>query len=375
LELEQIKQTTRATHDQEVALSRDVNLTTFYQEVLLQFLDPYAVSSSRQWLDKDLVLSLKGLATLAHTPDFHKVANSLGKVARGVHFACPQGSVSLQRAIARALAHSTGSQLVQVDRHALEGVRRQALSKGVPKHLVSRTQILTALFDLADEDEGGEPYIIVLGDIESYGGGPSEKDNHIPSALSSPGCINILAEELRRQSSRTFFILTSKPTQPEEFFSGTPGSSKVTGSSAPKSATGSVPPDLSKGMPFFPGMPPGAIVGPTRAFQVVFRNGTATMIPLNPPPGGAGSEGGGSFPPFPFPPPGHMPFPPPEIMQRIIADQQRQLQGQGVGDREEEGPSSEGSGSGTPNLPPDMTEEDLQELIRDPENQAMIKVR
>ena len=328
---------------------------------MAQFIDPFRSAGKRQWLDRDTVVSLKGLAILAHNPDLYKHTVALPKVSRGVRLTSPSGSLSIQRVVVRALAHSIGSQLVMLDKRTLTGVRRLAQAKGVSRSLLTKTHLMAALLDLAEETEDERPLIIVVGDKEplpTINQGTEGTTPTVPYALSSPACVSTLTDELRRRSSRIFFVFTSVGE-----LSSAPTSQPASTPDRNTAGSPSMPPFPGGRPPFFPGMPM-----PGRAFHVIVRNGTATMVPMNP-----GDGQGGNQSPF---------APPPEILQRIMQEQQRmmqqQQQQQGNPRDTSSNPSTESNddqSTGSSFLPPDMSEEDLQEIMRDPENQAMIKVK
>ncbi|CAM9667804.1 unnamed protein product, partial [Ectocarpus sp. 13 AM-2016] len=156
---------------------------------------------NNRWIDRDALLQLRGAATLAHHPKYLRHTANLPRVTRGVRLVAPEATHSMQEALARSLGHSTGSKLLFLDSKAIEAVRGQALAEGIPKeHLTSR-QLASALLELTGEDDS--PYLVFLMDKGS-------------AVLKSRGMCQRLTEELKNESSRVLFLLStaSDPSLP-----------------------------------------------------------------------------------------------------------------------------------------------------------------
>ncbi|CAM9816719.1 unnamed protein product, partial [Laminaria digitata] len=107
----------------------------------------------------------------------------------------------LQEALARSLGHSTGSKVVLLDSKALESVRGRALSEGVPKEQLTSRHLASALVEVAGQD--GSPFVVFLKDKGS-------------AVLKSRGLCQRLTEEMKNESSRVLFLLStaSDPSVP-----------------------------------------------------------------------------------------------------------------------------------------------------------------
>eukprot|EP00903_Cladosiphon_okamuranus_P011861 g11142.t1 len=156
---------------------------------------------NNRWIDRDALLQLRGAATLAHHPKYLRHTTTLPRVTRGVRLVSPEATHSMQEALARSLGHSTGSKLVLLDAKAIESVRGKALAEGVPKDQLSSRQLASALLELAEEDES--PFVVFLKDKGS-------------AVLKSRGMCQRLTEELKNESSRVLFLLStaSDPSVP-----------------------------------------------------------------------------------------------------------------------------------------------------------------
>jgi hypothetical protein len=163
---------------------------SLYKQVLSQFVSPLSSQNKAQWLDQDLILHLKGIAVLAQNPQLvptpmASASSVLSRIIRGVKLITnSQGSGVLQQTISRALATSLNSYTVSLTRDTMDAVRRASLDKGVPNKLVSKSSLLSALFDLIEEQ--GVPVMVIL-----------EDDLHW--LLGNQDCSNVMLEELKSQ--------------------------------------------------------------------------------------------------------------------------------------------------------------------------------
>ena len=361
---------------------------SFYQQLLVQFLDPLqhiAGSSSSSssasmgkralWLDEEFVLKLKGLALLSlHPHATHTFSGLLSSnLSRGVRLHSPQppaaapgpshsqqqspsppiapsaavagtdGLAQIQSLLAKALAHSIRAQLVVVNQKVVEKVQELALAKGVRNtRLLSKATLLSALMDLSDEKDGaggggpGRPLVIVFNDQLTW-------------LLHNRAASSTVLEEFRNDKSRIFFLLLQpseelRVGQVPPSLQPSPAISAAPSGSARESGDGEDLPDLS------------ALYNSFSAAQ----QGPGAGRPPFPPPGmampffpapSAGGKGtmayhvvveNGSITAFPVPPPGI----PPTAMSVIRAS--------------------------IPPFPPLSTPEEVQDFINAEENRRKL---
>ena len=119
------------------------DINSFYRQLLSQFLDPLKTSGSSSiyscpmWLDRDIALSLRGQAALSLFPELYSrrisqtpsITSTL-RVSRGIRVAMapnsPQPTHDMQVAVAKALAHSLGADVLVLDQRCANLVRRRA---------------------------------------------------------------------------------------------------------------------------------------------------------------------------------------------------------------------------------------------------------
>jgi hypothetical protein len=136
------------------------NKNTLYRLFLREMIDSSNLTPGKEWLDRDVVVQLKGSAALSHNPQLLSHTSHLPRVTRGIRLVTPRATHAMQETLANALAHSLGVNLVHISERVFESVRRTAISKGLPRKLLTRHSMLSALLDMAEEEQ--EPYIVVL---------------------------------------------------------------------------------------------------------------------------------------------------------------------------------------------------------------------
>eukprot|EP01038_Epipyxis_sp_PR26KG_P008477 gene8477-11459_t len=337
----------KADYQSSTPLSSRANGTeeaTLHNHLLVQFMEPVAYSGRRaMWMDQEFSLLLKGMAVLAQHPEMMPSNVSGGaKLSKAIRLVASSGkslagTQRIQFLLVKALAASLQSNLVHLNQRTIEAVRERALVKLIPRKLITKSVILSALFELTEEvGSNSHPFLLLLHDKMSW-------------LVNNQECSELFLEELKSPTSRIFVINMEQEAGIKAglippIFSNPNSESTQTSQPVPNGLLNS---QFPNGFPFLPPPPPGMVIG--RSFQVVVQNGTATMIPL---------------------PPGMIPSPPPELIKKFMADQHKHflehMQQQGKGDA-----SNNPQAGGL--FPPDMSEEDLQEYLQDPENQAKIK--
>ena len=172
------------------------------------------------WLDRDLVLSLKGSAVLAQHPHLltsapAAVGSSTGissssrsrsgsnpnpaavlrySPSRGVRLECPSSSYSMQQAVVQALTRALGCSAVSLNRRNIDLVRAKARALSVPRHLLSTANLLSSLLDEIEEQD--RPALVAL-------------DDDLTWLLGSQATSEVLLEELKNPTSRAFFVMLS----------------------------------------------------------------------------------------------------------------------------------------------------------------------
>ncbi|CAM9282849.1 unnamed protein product, partial [Chrysoparadoxa australica] len=162
--------------------------------ILLADLGLEGPAAGGKWIDRDTLLHLKGAATLAHNPCYLRHTTNLPRVSRGIRIVAPNATHGMQEALARALSHTTGANLVLLDDAALADVRRVAAQEGIPAPFLTQRRLLSTLLELAEED--GQPYVVFLRD---KGG----------AVLNNPGACQAIMEEMRSEDSRVLFLLST----------------------------------------------------------------------------------------------------------------------------------------------------------------------
>lgn len=311
--------------------------TAFFEDLVAQFRDPITTAgTSRQWLDQQGVLSLKGAAAIAWFPQLMRrfggqlidryqrgIALDL-RLPRGASQAAPRGSY-MAAVVAKAVAVAQGADVVFVDGATLQALRQRALKvltqnedyqRVAAKPAITKAQLLESLLALLHDR--ARPAIVAF-------------DGDVAWLLRNQAASEVLLREFKRttmaatgasplpQVSRwqrprsasgggVFFVaLRAAALDPAAAAAPQP-SSPPSQQQRPTSQPPTMPPGgvflPPGGLPFGP-PPPGAppVLVTSRAFQVVVhRNGSRSMIPLPPPP---------------------MMTPPDHVMQRIWDEQQR----------------------------------------------------
>ena len=177
------------------------------------------------WLDRDLVLSLKGSAVLAQHPHLlitppATAGSSAGTTSssrsrsgitpsavlryspsRGVRLESPSSSYSMQQAVVQALTRALGCSAVSLNRRNIDLVRAKARALSVPRHLLSTANLLSSLLDEIEEQD--RPALLALDDDLSW-------------LLGSQATSEVLLEELKNTASRAFFVMLSPEAHARE---------------------------------------------------------------------------------------------------------------------------------------------------------------
>lgn len=389
------------------------------RQILAQFCQPLTSGNGRAiWLEPQVVLSLKGVASLAILPEqLRSESSPMRTNTRAVKLTASPGTYIIQQAIAHSLSQSLGSAYLTLGAATKDDIFRMAASRRIPSHMLTSSSLLSALFELANELQ--YPLIInLVGKPKWIFDDDETGDEEADDAL------QVLQDELSSSSSKVFFIMT----MPHEVITvGTSVSaardarkavaekgSTVSSVSSPPPSTPNpffgfqqfLPPSLNTNRPESKqehrpdgqrpastnSMGDGLPLPPSgRSFQVVVNNGTITMIPMpgDGPMGGMGPAGMGF--------PGRMP--PPEVMARIMAEHSRMMRGMQQQQQQSGNVESPPGSPGTPGMSsmhgsingvpvsldlsqlpmppsifnPGMSEEEMQEAMRDPDNAQQMK--
>ena len=179
---------------------QDVNhsdYNTLYRQLLTQFLNPFKSNiygGGNQWFDRDFILDLKGRAVLAHRSEemLSKMPSNLERKA--VRLLCStKGSGHIQQVFGYALAHSINSNAILLVKEAIEDVRQQCIAKGVPKSFLSRSNLVSILFDFLEEKD--KATVILM-------------SGHVKWILQSEQVSEIFIDELRSKKSKIFIVIT-----------------------------------------------------------------------------------------------------------------------------------------------------------------------
>lgn len=305
----------------------------FRRQLLQQFNDPSGTEGSgrrSRWLDQEFVLTLKGLATLATNPMMVSAGSKAAfpHLSRAVRLAGGRATQSMQLAVARALGSSIGARTLTLTRKSMDAVRDRVLARAaslglaVPKPMLVRASLLNILFHYAAQEN--LPLVLAFAGDVSW----------VSDSIST---CDVLISAVKNAYSTVFFLLLSSHTQPSPAPAPQPSSSD-SGNELMQQLR-----DL--GLP----LPPGDFALPQlsldqmqgSAFQLSMKNGSVTLAPMGSPQGGAQGA-------------------PNDVMRRIMADQQRRMQGD----------ASNGPQKG----PPAGAPEAFRETMQDPEIQSMLRV-
>jgi hypothetical protein len=329
-----------------------------YKQMLQQFLNPLTTFKNQiKWFDKGFAVHLKGLAVLSTSKHLIREDSLklLPQAAHGVHLL---GSSKLTRmmkySMVEALAASIGAKLVIVNQDTIESLRQTALKDPmiVPKEILTDETMMSALIDLADEDD--VPYVVAF-------------DDDLTWITENADVAKLIASDMTSEESRVFYLMLDPSEVVNDgrsirsFINASPNTQ-----SSPDSQEASMPASFMDSMPPAPMLPwdripnqPGFPPAVGRSFQVIMhKNGSTSMVAL---------------PPSAFP--NHMPRPPDSVLQRIIQEQQKKLQRRPGEEHSAENAENDAKYSAPPFpfMSPDMSEEEVQEFLRDPENQPVIK--
>ena len=110
----------------------------------------------------------------------------------------PSGIAPIHDTLATALAHSVGANSVRLNLATVERVRDTALAAGIPRELVTKTSILTALLDACEDDfvDTTHPAIVIFNDHPAW-------------LLKDDEASEVILEELKSVSSRVMFLAVS----------------------------------------------------------------------------------------------------------------------------------------------------------------------
>jgi hypothetical protein len=288
-------------------------------------------------------------------------------IARGVKLTCPSGTSNIVKTITKSLAHSLSSNLVLINRKIFDLIRQHALKQSIPKSYLSNSKLFYALRDLIETDD--QPHIICLQDELSF----FAEQKRIAESLISM---------LKNQSSKIFFLLF----EPDDALAqnSEEGRKRYDMSSAQsrisdKSGNDDIMRTAQFRFPWddgnkIPGPPPQQGQTPIgglpsmpsgMSFHIVVKNGSASIMPI--------ANQQMPMPPFPLPFPGQgMPMPPglvmgangpnspmPPEMGKVFEFIQRKMQERAA---DQESPLH------------GLSAEDIQEFMKDPESQSIMKV-
>lgn len=369
------------TAEQRLAALRANNTDkdALYRQLVSQFDDPLATGGRRAlWLDQEFALNLKGLAVLAVHPHLtQSFGESISKkLARGLKLLSssqkaasggPNGLYFLHQLVVKALAASLQAHVIHLNHKVIEKVVDLAEQRHVSKRPITKGLVLNALFDMLQHD--ANPSVILLND-------------NLDWLLNNQAASQAVLAEFRKVESRLLFIAvepsddikaghtlasigSSVDANKVETPSEEQQAMQQNNSPQPPSSMmssffgGPPPPGMSMGTGFglpLPPPPPGFFAPMTRGFQVVIKNGTVNMIPL--PPNAM--------------PPGSMPFNP-EVMKKVMEEHQKRFNVSQPQTNMMNGFLSDMPRISFPMFPPDMSDEEVQDFMQDPENQAKIK--
>jgi hypothetical protein len=365
---------------------------SLYRQLLSQFLFPLEASGKRAlWLDTEMALTFKGLAALSLYPpiapntvkddqvaeiDDNQIHSSseenpiVSQFSRAFRILSPQdqrvqletqygfssnGFYWIHQMIVKALAHSIQANLLILNHRVLEKVEelveKHFLEKEEGLHgkdeleapKVTRATLLASLFEvLNSEEEVKSPTIIVFNDNLNW-------------LLRDEESSEIVLEETRKSSlevgsaSKVMFVAIEPNNDSKALAQSLPPlESSVMDSEKSMGLSDVSPPSglpgniqmFAQGLPFPPGFQQTQIVA--RGFQVVIKNGTATVTPMPAMPIPPGFQGS------------------PETFRKLMEQQQ----------------STTNITLPTfsfPLFPSSMAEDDIEEYLRNPENQPKIK--
>ena len=360
---------------------------SLYKQLLSQFLFPLETSGRRAlWLDLEQALSFKGLSVLCLYPPKHsglveirtekdgQEDSILAQFSRAFRLLSPKqqdygdselrspgsnGLYLVHQMIVKALAHSIQANTLIVNHRVMDKVQElveQCINdqevdgcESTDDLRISKALLLKILFEMLNSERDIKaPTVVIFNDNLNW-------------LLSDDESSEVVLEETRKipsQSmqtsiSRVMFIAIEPNDDPKSLMQNIPkvphSNDKPSTSASPQdSFPGFQPGNIQmfpQGISFPPGMfPPTQVIA--RGFQVVVKNGTATVTPLPATPLPPGFQGS------------------PEMVRKFI-EQQQQIT------------------SSTANItlptfsfqlfPSEMSEDDIDEYMRDPQNQPKIK--
>ncbi len=362
---------------------RDTNRKSMYHHLLAQLSYPLNLHAPRtMWLDPEFALNLKGLAVMTLQPELclsGSVVNEEGDItyksntllqtgSKAIRLSAPTGTHFIQIALAKSLAHSCNASVVALDSSTIEQIKSRALELDVKRgRALSTRNIFKQLFEAVKEANG--PVVVLLQGRPKW---------LFENGRKSEDLLHTMLEELDNKLNRLFFVMT----QPNNSIrAAQEGREKGKGvGDRVGEIEGVVPPSG----PAFGGSAATSsqAQGSTTHLvaRIIFRNGSACL----------GISSGKPLP-HPLPPSDdgapdnanpHFRMPPPQLMKKILAEQQRHMRGPSFVNFNDEArfkelfPVEMGHVP-LPNVPifnppPNSSEEDIFEAMRTPENTGIM---
>jgi hypothetical protein len=418
--------------------AKDTSRKAMYYHLLTQLSNPLNVHTKRvMWLDPEFALNLKGMAVMAVQPDkcvvsVNSNSNSGDKESseeneeskrggdthtvtykpsssssssslvlqtgpKAIRLSAPTGTHYIQVALARSLAHSVNASVITLDSSTLESMRAKATALGVStanvnakKSPLSARNVFAQLFAAAREGGDGNgcsPVVVLLQGRPKW---------LFESGSRGEEVLQLMMEEMKTRDSRVFFVMTQPNNSIKEAKRNT--ETAAANAAAARGAAGTESNDGHQqnqggssqwAESAFGASPPSSSssTGPSRLGQmthvvarIIFRNGTAHLgissgRPLShplPPSDDGRPENANPF----------FRMPPPEMMKKIMVDNQRWHQGPNSVNFRDEARFREifpiAVGPVTlPQVPifsppPGSSEEEIFEAMRSPENTAIM---
>ena len=371
---------------------KNIGRKSMYQQMLAQLSNPLSIHAKRiMWLDPEFALCVKGLAVMALQPEksvsssvvkedggiTYKSSMLLQTGPRAIRLSAPTGTHFIQVALAKSLAHSVNASVICLDSQTIEQMKSKASELNVKKKSLTIKNIFSQLFEAVKSID--EPVMIMLQGRPKW----LFENGHKGDDL-----LHQVSEEVSSRASRMFFVMT-QPNNPvraalesaNEARRGEENTGEYT-SSAPSYA----PPGLAASGSQTSGA--GSQVDGASGLgqmthlvaRIIFRNGTAYLgissgRPLQHPLPPADNNAPENANPY-------FRMPPPEMMKKILAEQQRLNRGPSFINFNDEARFKEMFPIlvGPVTLPPvpifsppqGSSEEEVFEAMRTPENTAIM---
>lgn len=366
---------------------KNIGRKSMYQHLLAQLSNPLNTHAKRiMWLDPEFSLSVKGLAVMAMQPEksvSSYVVNEDGGITykssmllqtgpRAIRLSAPTGTHFIQVALAKSLAHSVNASVICLDSQTIEQMKSKASDLSVKRKSLSVKNIFSQLFEAVKGID--EPVMVMLQGRPKW----LFENGHKGDDL-----LHTVLEEVNSRASRMFFVMT-QPNNPVRTAMESANEAKRaeenSGEFTPP-APGYAPPGAAS---------PGAQPQVDGAYghgqmthlvaRIIFRNGTAHLgissgRPLQHPLPPADNNAPENANPY-------FRMPPPEMMKKILAEQQRLNRGPSFINFNDEArfkemfPIMVGPVTLPPvpifSPPPSSSEEEIFEAMRTPENTAIM---